>query len=214
MGVVVGLGRGASRMSGRQNRVLPTGEIVAIPDRGLFMGNRGILHDGEGRLGSARWRHPHWITCKLAFRGRKRELMAPGRYTELFFLDEAVACAAGHRPCAECRRPAWLAFRAVWADLYGAMSAAEIDRFLHAARIEGRGLRRHVAQAADLPEGSMALVDGQAMLMRDGGMQPFTPSGFGPVLPRPPGMVTVLTPEPLVAVMRAGWRPEVHASAL
>lgn len=111
-------------MSHRQNRVLPTGEVVAIPDRGLFMGNRGILHDTEGRLGGARWKHPHWITCRLTINGRKRTLMAPGRYTELFFLDEAVACAAGHRPCAECRRAEWLTFRAIWAGIFGSVRAA------------------------------------------------------------------------------------------
>lgn len=214
MGLVLRLGRGAGGMTPRRNRLLPTGEIVAIADKGLFMGNRGILHDDTGQLGRALWKHPHWITCRIAFKGRKRDLMAPGRYTELFFLDEAVACAAGHRPCAECRRAEWLAFRAAWADVFGPMSAAEIDRNLHAARVEGRGLRRHAADAADLPEGSMALIDGQAMLMRGEGMQPFTPAGYGTLRPRPGGKFEVLTPAPLVAVMRAGWRPVLHDSAL
>lgn len=201
-------------MSPRQNRVLPTGEFVAIPERGLFMGNRGILHDAEGRLGAARWKHPHWITCRLAFAGRKRSLMAPGRYTELFFMDEAVACAAGHRPCAECRRADWLSFRESWAAVFGPMGAAEIDRHLHRARLQGRDLRRHVAKAKDLPEGSMALVDGQAALMRADGLQMFAPAGYGALRARPKAELIVLTPEPLVAVMQAGWRPALHETAL
>ncbi|MDB5560081.1 MAG: hypothetical protein JWQ36_3015, partial [Enterovirga sp.] len=114
----------------RQNRVLPTGEIVALPFRGAFMGNRGILHDEAGRLGRARWRHPHWIICRLAFKGRRRAIMAPRRYTELFFPDEAVALAAGHRPCAECRRDAFGAYRSALARAEGgpAHSAASLDR--------------------------------------------------------------------------------------
>ncbi|PLL13705.1 hypothetical protein C0V75_07160 [Tabrizicola sp. TH137] len=201
-------------MTHRQNRVLPTGDIVAIPDRGLFMGNRGILHDAEGRLGVARWKHPHWITCRLEFKGRKRNLMAPGSYTELFFLDEAVACAAGHRPCAECRRAEWLLFREAWVGLYGEMPAAAIDRSLHRARVERRAQRRHVAPVAEVPPGAMILLDGRAHLMREGAVQPFSPAGYGPLRDVPSGAVTVLTPEPMVAVMRAGWRPALHPSAL
>ncbi|MGB8623555.1 MAG: hypothetical protein WCD16_12105, partial [Paracoccaceae bacterium] len=97
-----------------QNRVLPTGEIVVHPARADFMGNRGILHGGNRQLGTARWRHKTWITCLLSFKGRKRVPMTPGRYTELFFLDEAVALAAGHRPCAECRRADFLRYRDAW----------------------------------------------------------------------------------------------------
>ena len=93
-----------------QNRVTPGGEIIADPARGTLMGNRGILHDAGQRLGVARWRHPHWIYCRLSFKGRRRAVMAPGRYTELFFLDEASALAAGHRPCYECRREDFLRF--------------------------------------------------------------------------------------------------------
>src|SRR5688500_15168681 len=95
-----------------QNRVTPFGEIEAAPARGLFMGNRGILHDANQQLGRARWRHKSWVTCLLSFKDRRREVMAPRRYTELFFCDEAVALAAGHRPCAECRREDYERFRA------------------------------------------------------------------------------------------------------
>lgn len=198
----------------RQNRVQPDGTIIAHPARGLFMGNRGILHDGAGQLGRARWRHPHWITCLTAFKDRKRPLMAPGRYTELFFLDEAVACAAGHRPCAECRRADWLHFRTLWAGLYGPADAPGIDRALHAARLTPeRRQRLHMAPAASLPEGAMVLWQGQVHLVTARGLHPHGPAGYGPPLPRPAELLTVLTPAPLIAVMAAGWRPLLHPSA-
>jgi len=117
-----------------QNRVTPFGEIVATPARGLSMGNRGILHDDRRRLGRRRWTHKAWICCVTEFRGRRRQVMAPGRYTELFFLDEAVALAAGHRPCFECRRAAANAFAACWG---GEPRAPDMDRVLHAERLAG-----------------------------------------------------------------------------
>lgn len=198
----------------RQNRVQPDGQIIAHPARGLFMGNRGILHDGAGQLGRARWRHPHWITCLTAFKGRQRPLMAPGRYTELFFLDEAVACAAGHRPCAECRRADWLLFRDRWAGLFGAADAAAIDRALHKARLTpDRRQRHHLARAGTLPEGAFVLWQDRPHLVTAPGLRPYDPEGYGPPLPRPDGLLTVLTPEPLVQVMAAGWRPLLHPSA-
>lgn len=197
-----------------QNRVLPTGEIVADPARGDFMGNRGILHDEHRRLGPARWRHRNWIVCATAFRGRRRTPMTPGSYTELFFLDEAVALAAGHRPCAECRREAWLAYRAAWvaAGLPG-RRAAEIDRRLHAARV-GRDRRQtvHAADAAALPAGVFVMIGGTPSLLAAGAAHPFAPGGYGPAVPRPSGTVTVLTPAPTVAVLRAGYRPALHRS--
>ena len=127
------------------------------------MGNRGILHDAGRRLGRARWRHPHWICCRLSFKGRKRRVMTPGRYTELFFLDEATALAAGHRPCFECRREDFRAFQAAWRRAFGARSEASapaIDRALHAARVEPRSRRQIRFEAAldDLPDGAFALL--------------------------------------------------------
>lgn len=193
-----------------QNRVLPTGEIVADPARGLFMGNRGILHDEAGRLGKARWRHPHWITCLTAFKGRRRVPMAPHAYTELFFLDEAVALAAGHRPCAECRRAAFAAYRAA----VGLSGAAAIDRALHAARIgPDRGQRRETAQAAALPDGAFVLIDGRPHLLRGPAALPFSPAGYGPARPRPAGPVAVLTPAPSLLALARGYVPLLHPSA-
>jgi hypothetical protein len=143
-----------------QNRVTPFGEIVAVSERGTMMGNRGILHDVTGRL-RRRWTSPLWICCVLQFRGRRDPVMAPGHYTRLFFLDEPTALAAGHRPCAYCRRAAYNAFRSAWtaanADLgLGANPrAVEIDRVLHAQRLGPGGSKRlHRADLTSLPDGT------------------------------------------------------------
>lgn len=200
----------------RQNRVLPTGEIVALDERGMLTGNRGCLHDTAGRLGVARWRHHHWISCELSWNGVRRQMMAPNRWTELFFLDEAVALAAGHRPCALCRRSDWLAFRAAWAMAFGTLpDTPGIDRTLHAARVDSRSRahRRHEAPAQDLPAGTFILYDGTPALVTESGLQTWRPGGYGPALPTPMDRVTVLTPRPLVAVLTAGFRPRLHSSA-
>jgi hypothetical protein len=198
-----------------QNRVLPTGEIVADPARGLFMGNRGILHDGERRLGTARWRHKAWICCVLSFKGRRRVPMSPGAYTELFFLDEAVALAAGHRPCAECRRADFNRFRAAWARATGeTASAPAMDATLHAARVtRARAQVRHEAELSTLPDGAFVLNGGAPCLVHGGALLPFSPGGYGAPLPRPGGAATVLTPRPLVDALRAGYAPALHHSA-
>jgi hypothetical protein len=200
-----------------QNRVLPTGEIVAIPLRGRFMGNRGILHDATGTLGPARWRHRNWVCCTLSFKDRRRPVMAPGAYTELFFHDEAIALAAGHRPCAECRRADYTRFLAAWATAHGTRpSAPDLDRALHAARVDGsRAQVRHTAALPDLPEGTFILTKAGPALVRPYRLVPFTPSGYTAPIPGPTqGPVTVLTPAPVVAVIRAGYSPDLHPDAL
>jgi len=144
-----------------RNRVQPDGTILACRARGLFMGNRGILHDDARRLGPTRWRHRTWVCCLLEFKGRRRVPMSPGTYTELFFLDEAVALAAGHRPCAECRRTDYTRWCDAWGAAHGTRPRApQIDRVLHEARaIPGaRHLRRHVAEAEALPDGPVTLL--------------------------------------------------------
>ena len=199
----------------RQNRVTPFAEIVAAPWRGTLMGNRGILHDGEGRLGTARWRHKAWIACALAFRGRKRELMAPGRYTELFFWDEAAALAAGHRPCWECRRADALRFRAAWAaaGLPG-RTAAEINDALHAARVtRDRRQITHEADLAHLPGGAfLTLPDAPAtpLLKWERRLWRWSGEGYAEAAPGARGTVRVLTPAPMVAAIRAGYVPAVR----
>jgi len=174
------------------------------------MGNRGCMHDAEGRI-VRRWTTKAWIACRLSFKGRRRTLMQPGRYTELFFLDEATAAAAGHRPCAECRRGDYRAFRGLWEEVHGPVrGVAEIDALLHAARVgPGTGAqRRHRADWTDLPDGSFALHGDRPHLVLGDRLLPHAPAGYGPALPRPPqGTTEVLTPAPVVALMRAGWKP-------
>jgi hypothetical protein len=185
-----------------QNRVLPTGEIVADPARGMFTGNRGCLHDDQRQLGRARWKGRAWIICALDYKGWRRVVMTPRTWTELFFLDEAVALAAGHRPCALCRRAAFLAFQAG----SGGLKAPQMDAVLHGARLEGRGQRRHQAPLEGLPDG--VFVDhGGPHLVRGAGLWPYAPAGYGAPVARFEGEVTVLTPAPTVAVLRAGYRP-------
>lgn len=200
-----------------QNRVLPTGEIVAIAARGTLTGNRGIIHRDDRTLGTSRWSHHAWICCTRDWQGRKRQVMTGRNWTELFFLDEAVALAAGHRPCGYCRRAAYRAFVDGWANSSGERpKAATMDRALHAARIvDGtRDQRRHEAQAAELPDGTMILNGTTPHLLVSDRLYPFSPKGYGPPLPRPSGPVTVLTPTPTVAVLRAGYTPLIHHSAL
>lgn len=198
------------------NRVTPHGEIVAVAGRGLFMGNRGILHDGQRRI----VRHAagrRWITCLTSFRGRRRSVMRPGSYTELFFLDEAVALAAGHRPCAECRHADYQRFREAWARCFppSGVSADAIDRRLHADRSPGPRVRRtYVDQARHLPDGTYVEVDGRAWLRWGGSMLAWSPTGYVEERPLSAADVIVLTPRCTVDVIRAGYRAVVHPSAL
>ena len=194
-----------------QNRVLATSEIVADPARGLFMGNRGILHDDAQRLGPARWRHRAWIICVLRHKDWHRAVMTPGQYTELFFLDEAVALAAGHRPCALCRRGAYAAYRAS-AGLTG--RAGEMDAQLHRERAVPRRFtqKRHMARAETLPDGAILFDDGPKLVLGDG-VRPVSASGYCAAERRPVGAVTVLTPPTSLAALSGGYRPVLHGSA-
>lgn len=163
------------------------------------------------------WRGKLWITCLTAFKGRRRALMQPGRYTELFFLDEAVAFAAGHRPCAECRRADYLRFRAAWAGagLPAAQRAGDMDRVLHPARLEAvaAGAEPRLADLATLPDGSFVRVGGDACLWHQGQLLPWRPEGYGPAAALPAAAsVAVLTPEPFVRILAAGYVPVLHPS--
>ncbi|MGK9237018.1 hypothetical protein KXS07_35245 [Inquilinus limosus] len=204
-----------------RNRVTPFGEIVADPARGTLLGNRGVIHDAEGRIRRP-WSTTRWICCRLRFKGRWRPVMQPDRWTHLFFLDEAVAIAAGHRPCAECRREAYNAWRAAWMRAHGLadpLRAEAMDRVLHAARIDPATRRQRMVRhpIADLPDGAMvALPDdpGGAWLVLGDGLRRWTPSGYAEARPRPPdGPVGLLTPLPSVAVLAAGYGPGLHPSA-
>ncbi len=194
----------------RQNRVTPFGRIIADPAHGLFMGNRGCLHDADGQI-----RRPYagrrWICCLTRFKDRRRALMQPGHYTELFFLDEAVAFSAGHRPCAECRREAYRAFCTAWgtAGLPDGQSADGIDRHLHQARLSPARPR----PGASLPDGTFIDLAGRACLIMGDALLPWRPDGYGAPLPRPRGNLLPLTPAPLIAALVAGYRPQLHPSA-
>lgn len=189
----------------RRNRVAPTGELIAVPDRGSLMGNRGCLHDERGEIRRAH-RGKRWIYCRLSFKGRRRELMRPGRYTELFFLDEATALAAGHRPCAECMRPRFDEFRDAWG---GGPSAPELDAVLHAERIGagGRGVT-YRAPFAGLPDGAFVLVPAPHLVV-GGELREWRPDGYGEGRPGPVGDVEVLTPRRSVAAIARGFHPDV-----
>jgi len=195
-----------------RNRVTPFGELVADPARGLVYGNRGCLHDADGELRRP-WQVRRWIACRLEFRGRlRRPLLQPGRYTELFFLDEATAMAAGHRACAECRREDYNRLL----EIVGVARADDLDARLHAERLDGRARRTHDAVFAGLPDGAFVVRDGEAWLVRGGELLRWTPAGYAERAAQPSGRATVLTPPTLVDVLRAGWEPVVpflHPSA-
>jgi hypothetical protein len=202
-----------------QNRVTPAGEIVPDLARGLLMGNRGCLH-GQGReLGVARWRSKQWICCVLEWRDVRRDPMPPGRWTALFFLDEATALAAGHRPCGYCRRPQFLAFAEAWRRADGLARrprAGEMDARLHAERVDKRSRRQltRPALAGLLPAGTMVGYRGEPGLLAGGRLLPWSFAGYLPPVPLPPAMpVEVLTPPATVAAIAAGYRPLLHPSA-
>jgi hypothetical protein len=204
----------------RQNRVTPLSELIADPARGLVYGNRGCLHDSEGRI-RRRFAVRRWIACRLEFRGWHRApLMQPGRFTELFFLDEATAFAAGHRPCALCRRSDYDRFAGIWSELHpGQRGADALDEQLHRERIDPatRGQRRRRAPLDELPDGAFVLVDGEPQLVRGPELLRWTPAGYAAPRRRPTHVdAVVITPPSLVHVLRAGWQPLVpllHPSA-
>lgn len=208
-----------------QNRVTPEGEIIATPHRGLMFGNRGgAFHIDGRRLGRRRWASKQWIACLLQFKGRRREgMMMPGRYTELFFLDEATALAAGHRPCFECRRADAQRFAALFGAARGAppMRARAVDAILHAERLGVHGEKTTFrAPLGALPTGTFVrvAVDGalQPCLVAGRRLLLWSPEGYSRPLGRDLSRrsVAVLTPPSIVAVLSAGYRPMLHPSAV
>jgi len=202
-----------------QNRVLPTGEIVAYPGRGLMMGNRGCIHRPDRTLGTTRWRSKLWICCVREFRGARREPMPPGRWTSLFFLDEATALSAGHRPCAYCRREAYLAYAHAWQRAEGLVErprAVEMDARLHGERVESytRRQRTRPVRAGSLPDGAMIRHGGTPGLVLGARFRPWSWDGYGdPVRLAPGSTVELLTPPISVAVLAEGYRPVLHSTA-
>lgn len=197
-----------------QNRVTPFGEIVAVPERGVWMGNRGgCFHTPEKRLKRRHWAGKRWLICILDFRGRRRAVMSPGLYTELFFLDEATALAAGHRPCRECRRVDHERFKAAW----GAAKAGEIDDVLHRERLtEDWAKRTFDAPLAELPDGVFVTRTEKpdaALLVSGGRLWRWSPAGYAGAGLRSREVVTVLTPRSTVRAIAAGYAPQRHLSA-
>jgi hypothetical protein len=204
----------------KQNRVTPLSELIATPARGLVYGNRGCLHDETGRI-RRRYNGRRWISCRLRFKDWHRSpLLQPGKFTELFFLDEATAFAAGHRPCALCRRDDYTRFLEIWRTLHRAPPGADaIDAQLHEERIEPttRAQRHPDAQLDGLPDGAFVLHDGAPHLVLGDRLLLWTASGYTARFPRPVGgRARLITPPSLVAVLGTGWEsvvPVVHPSA-
>ncbi|MFN2544174.1 MAG: hypothetical protein ABR600_06330 [Actinomycetota bacterium] len=195
-----------------RNRVTPFGEIVGIEQRGLFMGNRGSIH--KGRTIVRPWQVRRWITCVLEYKGWSAPRWEPGRWTPLFFWDEAVALAAGHRPCALCRRADFNSWLDAWAAAFGERPRVDpIDRRLHAERLDGNEKRRHRIAWKDLPQGAFVVIDDEPMLVTEDRVIPWSSAGYGPARDRPRrGDATVLTPPSTVAVLANGYRPRIRVS--
>ena len=200
-----------------QNRVTPSGDIVADPHRGLFTGNRGIIHDPASKtLLKKRWSSPAWLTCVCEFRGRRRKVMGGRSWTELFFLDEATAFAAGHRPCFYCRRDDANRFRAAWEQGNGVASvlAPEIDAVLHRERLDRGSKRLHPLPMPieELPDGAMLQAGAESYLIAEGRALQWSFAGYR----KPNASVTdamLLTPPSTLCAFGAGYRPALHGSA-
>ncbi|MGZ4184288.1 MAG: hypothetical protein ACXVUE_04050 [Solirubrobacteraceae bacterium] len=204
-----------------RNRVTPLGDLVATPERGLVYGNRGCLHDSAGNI-RRRYDVKRWIACQLEFRGWQRPaLLMPGRFTELFFLDEATALAAGHRPCALCRRADYNELTVLWAELHNDQVGADaIDAQLQRERLDARAQQRRLHQAPyrELPDGAFVMRDDKPWLVLGNRLLAWSPAGYTTSAPRPArATATLITPPSLVELLRTERAPLVpllHPSAL
>jgi hypothetical protein len=199
-----------------QNRVTPSGDIIATPHRGLFTGNRGIIHDPATKTLTRRWAGKAWLTCVCEFRGRRREVMGGRSWTELFFLDEATALAAGHRPCFYCRRDDANRFRAAWEQGNGVSDvlAPEIDAVLHRERLDGRNKRLHALPMPwrQLPDGAMLQQAARSFLVVQGRAIEWSPAGYRDA-PDSLDDALLLTPPSTLRALSARYRPLLHPSA-
>ena len=201
-----------------QNRVTPTGDIIATPHRGLFTGNRGIIHDPATKtLLKRRWASKAWLVCLCEFRGKRREVMGGRSWTELFFLDEAIAFAAGHRPCFFCRREDANRFRAAWEDGNGVTDVRlrEIDAVLHRERLDGVKKRLHALAMplAELPDGAMVQEGEASYLIAQGRALSWSPVGYCRAPSALQGAM-LLTPPSTLRALSAGYRPVLHKTAM
>jgi len=196
------------------DRVSPFGELFATPARGTLMGNRGgRIHTDDRKLTSRRWASRQWICCVLDFKGHQRDVW--GRYyTELFFLDEVTAFAAGHRPCFECRRKDAERFAKLFSGEGKRATATAMDQVLHAERLDGKVKRLHRRALDSLPDGAMIARDNEAFAVRGPQLLRWTPSGYDRAVPRPRGIeVDVLTTPSILNVLEAGYVPHWHSSS-
>jgi hypothetical protein len=200
-----------------QNRVTPEGDIIATVHRGMFTGNRGIIHDPATKtLLNRRWASRAWLTCVCEFRGRRRDVMGGRSWTELFFLDEATAFAAGHRPCFFCRRDDANRFRAAWeaGNRVSGLRADDVDVVLHRERLEGRRKRLHglLAPVLRLPDGAMVQAGEESFLIAQGRALVWSPEGYRAASGAIEGAM-LLTPPSTLRAFSAGYRPVLHRSA-
>ena len=201
-----------------QNRVTPFGEIVATPERGIFTGNRGIIHDPATKtLTRQRWTTKAWITCTCDYKGRRRDVMGGRSWTELFFLDEATAFAAGHRPCFFCRHADAQRFRAAWAagNEIDPPTAPEMDKALHVERLDGKSKRLHPipGKLTDLPDGAMLAAGDNSFLVLDDRLLRWNTGGYQAIT-RQPACDGLLTPPSTLRAFTAGYVPVLHPSAI
>ena len=196
-----------------QSRVSPFGELFATSARGTVMGNRGgRLHDAQRKLSARRWVNRAWICCKLTFNDRHRKVWG-NSYTELFFLDEVTAFAAGHRPCFECRHKDAERFALLFSGKTQRTPAAAMDEILQAERLDGKAKRSHRTKLDSLPDGAMISMDGQAFAVRGSRLWLWAPDRYLQSRSRPHGIeVNVLTPQSIVTVLRRGYVPLWHTS--
>lgn len=199
-----------------QNRVTPEGDIIATPHRGLFTGNRGIIHDPKTKTLTRRWASKAWLTCVCEFRGRRREVMGDRSWTELFFLDEATALAAGHRPCFFCRSIDANRFSAAWEEGNGVTKvlAREIDAVLHRERLDGRAKRLHPLPMPleQLPDGAMLQEGSESYLIAQGQALSWSPAGYRQARDKINDAM-LLTPPSTVRALSAGYKAMLHPSA-
>jgi hypothetical protein len=199
-----------------QNRVTPSGDIIATPHRGMFTGNRGIIHDPATKTLTRRWAGKAWLTCVCEFRGRRRKVMGGRSWTELFFLDEATALAAGHRPCFYCRRDDANRFRAAWemGNGFSDVLAPDIDAVLHRERLDGRQKRLHALPMPleQLPDGAMVQQQAESCVIVRGRALPWSPAGYREAQ-RIAADAKLLTPPSTLRALMTGYRPVLHPSA-
>jgi hypothetical protein len=204
-----------------QNRVDPFGQTIRTPARGAWMGNRGMIHNEHQQI-IRQFRLKAWITCVLEFKDRHRAVMTPNLYTELFFLDEATAFSAGHRPCAECRRADFNRFKAAWVQgnplyMYNMKTPiSEIDEILHRERLNPNGSKStYLEKPGDLPEGSFIEYNGKPYMIRQpNSVISWTPYRYIDSIKIPPSMeVNVLTPKSIVNMLKSGYLPQKHETA-